>query len=102
MLLQLALFCLTESMRKDHDKSSSLIYHNTSSTAGYSGQYYSADSYGQRHQHPSHYYVYMLLEESGNLYNKLPELVDESGNDNTALMREESGGAHYRSDFPKL
>ena len=32
-------------MRKDPDKYSSLIYHNTSSTANYSGQYHSADSY---------------------------------------------------------
>ena len=62
---RIALFCLTESMRKDPDKYSSLIYHNTSSTADYSGQYYSADSYGQQQQHPSHDYVYMLLEESG-------------------------------------
>ena len=35
-LLRIALFSLTESMRKDPSKYSSLIYHNTSSTADYS------------------------------------------------------------------
>ena len=35
-LLRIALLSLTESMRKDPSKYSSLIYHNTSSTADYS------------------------------------------------------------------
>ena len=73
---------LTESMRKDPSKYSSLIYHNTSSTADYSGQYYSTASYGQQQQYPSQDYIAMLLEEAEKLYNKLiKELVDESISD---------------------
>ena len=45
-LLELALFSLTESMRKDHDKYSRLIYHNnTPSTADYNNQCYDTASY---------------------------------------------------------
>ena len=79
-LLRIALLSLTESMRKDPDRYSSFIYHNsTSSTADYSGQYYSTDSYGQQQQHPSHDYISMLLEESEKLYTSLiKEWVDES------------------------
>ena len=51
-LLKIALLSLTESMRKDPYKYSSFIYHNTSSTADYSSQYYSTDSYGQQHSIP--------------------------------------------------
>ena len=77
-LLRIALLSLTESMRKDPSKYSSLIYHNTSSTADYSGQYYSTDSYGQQQQHPSQDYISMLLEEAEKLYNKLTkEWVDQ-------------------------
>ena len=77
-LLRIALLSLTESMRKDPSKYSSLIYHNTSSTADYSGQYYSTDSYGQQQQHPSQDYIDMLLEEAEKLYNKLTkEWVDQ-------------------------
>ena len=80
MLLKLALLSLTESMRKDPDKYSSLIYHNnTSSNADYSSQYYAADSYGQQQQqYPSQDYIDMLIEEAEKLYNKLTkEWVDE-------------------------
>jgi len=81
-LLRIALLSLTESMRKDPSKYSSLIYHNTSSTADYSGQYYSADSYGQQQQHPSQDYIDMLIQEAEKLYNKLAkELEDESISD---------------------
>ena len=85
MLLKLALFSLTESMRKDPSKYSSFIYHNsTSSTADHSGQYYSADSYGQQ-QYPvqtADSNLDMLIEEAEKLYNKLvKKLVDESISD---------------------
>ena len=44
---------LTESMRKDPDKYSSLIYHNnTSSNADYNSQNYETASYGQQQQIP--------------------------------------------------
>jgi hypothetical protein len=66
-LLRIALLSLTESMRKDPSKYSSLIYHNTSSTADYSGQYYSSDSYGQQ-QHPSQDYIDVLIQEAEKLY----------------------------------
>ena len=62
-LLRIALLSLTESMRKDPSKYSSLIYHNTSSTADYSGQYYSNASYGQQQQHPSQDYIDVLIQE---------------------------------------
>ena len=82
-LLRIALLSLAESMRKDPSKYSSLIYHNTSSTADYSGQYYSADSYGQQQQrYPSQDYIDVLIQEAEKLYNKLAkELEDESISD---------------------
>ena len=82
ILLKLALLSLTESMRKDPDRYISLIYHNTFSTADYSGQYYSTDSYGQQQQHPSQDYIDMLIQEAEKLYNKLAkDLEDESISD---------------------
>ena len=81
-LLRIALLSLTESMRKDPSKYSSLIYHNTPSTADYSGQYYSDASYGQQQQHSSQDYISVLIEECEKLYNKLAkELGDESISD---------------------
>jgi hypothetical protein len=83
-ILRIALLSLTESMRKDPSKYSSLIYHNnTSSTANYSGQYHSsADSYGQQQQYPSQDYIDMLIQEAEKLYSKLAkELGDESISD---------------------
>jgi hypothetical protein len=82
-LLRIALLSLAESMRKDPDKYSSLIYHNnTSSTADHSGQYYSSDSYGQQQQYPSQDYIDVLIQEAEKLYNKLAkELEDESISD---------------------
>ena len=87
MLLKLALLSLTESMRKDPVKYSSLMYNSTSSilktpSTGYSSnQHYGATSSGQQ-RYPSLNYISTLLEESQKLYNKLAkELVDESIND---------------------
>jgi hypothetical protein len=74
---------LTESMRKDPVKYSSLMYNSTSSipktpSTGYSSnQHYGATSSGQQ-RYPSLDYMSMLLEESEKLYNKLAkEWVDE-------------------------
>ena len=77
-LLRIALLSLTESMRKDPDRFSSLIYHNNiSSNIDYNSQNYSANSYGQQ-QYPAQAYMDMLIEEAERLYNKLTkELVDE-------------------------
>lgn len=78
MVLKLALLSLTESIRKEPDKYSQLIYHNTPSTANYNSQYYDTASYGQQQQYPSQVYTDMLLEEAEKLYNKLAkELGDE-------------------------
>ena len=82
MLLKLALLSLTESMRKDPDKYSQLIYHNTPPTAASSGyssnQYYGTASSEQQQQYPSWDCIDMLLEETEKLYNKLAkELLDE-------------------------
>jgi hypothetical protein len=79
MVLKLALLSLIESMRKDPDKYSRLIYHNTPSAANYNSQCYDTDSYGQQQQqYPSHAYTDMLLEEAEKLYNKLTkEIGDE-------------------------
>ncbi|MGA9170273.1 MAG: hypothetical protein WBZ20_09025 [Nitrososphaeraceae archaeon] len=64
-------------MRKDPDKYSRLIYHNTPSTVNYNSQIYDSASYGQQ-QHPLQAYGDMLLEESEKLYDKLAkELGDE-------------------------
>ena len=82
MLLKLALLSLTESMRKDQDKYSQLIYHNTPPTAA-SSDYGSNQCYGtasseQQQQYPSWDCIDMLLEEAEKLYNKLAkELLDE-------------------------
>ena len=91
-LLRIALLSLSESMRKDPSKYSSLIYHNnTSSTADCSGQYYSSDSYGQQQQYPSHDYISMLLEESEKLYTSLiKEWVDEIITDYTSSITSSS------------
>ena len=48
-----------------------MIYHNTSSTADYSSEYYSTDSYGQQRQYPSQDYIDVLIQEAEKLYNKL-------------------------------
>jgi hypothetical protein len=79
MVLKLGLLSLIESMRKEPDKYSQVIYHNTSSAANYNSQDYVAASYGQQQQqYPSHAYTDMLLEEAEKLYNKLAkELGDE-------------------------
>jgi hypothetical protein len=80
MLLKLALFSLTESMRKDPDKYSSLIYLNTSSAANYNSQYYDTDSYGQQQQYQSQNhsieaYTDKLIDEAEKLYNKLAKEI---------------------------
>jgi hypothetical protein len=89
MLLKLALLSLTESMRKDPDKYSTLIFNNTSSSttsaADYNSQYH-AISYGHQQytsqDYPIEAYTSMLLEEAEKLYDKLAkELVDESISD---------------------
>ena len=79
MVLKLALLSLIESMGKDPDKYSQLIYRNTPSTANYNSQNYDAASYvQQQQQYPSQAYTDMLLEEAEKLYNKLAkELGDE-------------------------
>jgi hypothetical protein len=87
MLLKLALLSLTESMRKNPNKYSHLIYNNnTSSTPRTQATDYDTD-YGQK-QYPSQTAdsnLDMLLEEAEKLYNKLAkELVDESINDYTS------------------
>jgi len=84
MVLKLALLSFTESMRKDQNKYSHLIYNNnTSSTASRTqATDYGPASYGKQQQYPSQAYTDMLLEESEKLYNKLSkELVDESISD---------------------
>jgi hypothetical protein len=49
---------LIESMRKEPDKYSHLIYHNAPSAANYNNQYYDAASYGQQQQqYPSQAYI---------------------------------------------
>jgi hypothetical protein len=86
-LLRIALLSLTESMRKDPDKYSRLLYHNnTPSNADYNNQYYDTISYtyGRQPQNQSQDYTDMLKEEAEKLYNKLvKELVDESISDYT-------------------
>lgn len=86
MLLKMALLSLTESMRKDPDTYSSLMYNSMSSSIpktqsiGYSSnQHYGPASSGQQQQYPSQDCIDVLLEEAEKLYNKLvKELVDES------------------------
>jgi hypothetical protein len=83
MLLKLALLSLIESMRKDPDTYSSLMYNSMSSipktqSIGYrSNQHYGAASSGLQ-RYSSLDYISMLLEESEKLYDKLAkEWVDE-------------------------
>ena len=86
-LSRLGLFVFTESMRKDPDKYSRLLYHNnTPSNADYNNQCYAASyTYGQQPQNRSQDYTDMLKEEAEKLYNKLvKELVDESISDYTS------------------
>lgn len=81
MVLKLALLSLIESMRKDPDKYSQLIYHNTPSTANYNSRCYDTASYGQQ-QYPSRDCISMVIEEAEKLYNKLAkELGDEITSD---------------------
>ena len=72
-LLRIALLSLTESIRKDPDKYSRLLYHNnTPSNADYNNQCYAASyTYGQQPQNRSQDYTDMLKEEAEKLYNKL-------------------------------
>ena len=95
MLLKLALLSLTESMRKDQDKYSQLIYHNTPPTASTdygSDQYYATASYGQQQQYPSWDCIDMLLEEAEKLYNKLAKellntsITDYASNTSSSLL----------------
>src|SRR5438105_1377040 len=86
MLLKLALFSLTESMRKDPDKFNAFIFcdnkssSSTTQSRGYS-QYYDTVPCRQQ-QYPSQDYIIMLVDGSEKLYNKLvKELVDESISD---------------------
>jgi hypothetical protein len=78
MLLKLSLLSLTESMRKDPDRYSSLIYHYKPPTAASadhsSNQYYEIASYGQR-QYPSQDCTAMILDEAEKLYNKLAKEI---------------------------
>jgi hypothetical protein len=75
VLLKLALLSLTESMSKDPDRYSSLIYHNNiSSNTDYDSQNYETASYGQQ-QYPSHVYISMLLEEAEKLFTSLEKII---------------------------
>jgi hypothetical protein len=77
MLLKLALLSLTESMGKDPDRYSSLIYHNNTSSSSTTPSTEYGDQYGQQ-QYRSPDYIDMLMEEAEKLYNKLAkEMVDE-------------------------
>jgi hypothetical protein len=65
MVLKLPLLSLTESMRKDPDKFSHLIYNNnTSLTPRTQATDYDTASYVQQQQYPSQAYTDMLLEEA--------------------------------------
>ena len=63
-LLRIALLSLTESMRKDPDKYSSLIYHNnTSSNADYNNHVYAASyTYGPPRSSPPQQQELTMLE----------------------------------------
>jgi hypothetical protein len=75
MLLKLAILSLTESMRKDPDRYSSLIYHNNiSSNTDYNSQNYENASYGQQ-QYTSQDYIDVLIEEAEKLYTSLIKKV---------------------------
>jgi hypothetical protein len=84
-LLRIALLSLIESMRKDPDRYSSLIYHNsTSSNTEYNSQNYETASYGQLQQYQSQDYISMLIEEAEKLYTSLiKEWVDNPRLSNT-------------------
>ena len=71
---------LTESMRKDPDKYSCLLYHNnTSSNADYTTSIMLLLPMDNSQQNQSQDYIDVLIEEAEKLYNKLiKELVDES------------------------
>jgi hypothetical protein len=92
MLLKLALLSLTESMRKDPDRYSSLIYHNnTSSNIEYNSQNYETASYGQQQQYQSQDYISMLIEEAEKLYTTvIKEWVDKIITDYTFSMSSSS------------
>ena len=80
MLLKLALLSLIESIRRDPDKYTSLIYHNnTPSNTDCISQYYDTASYTWRtEQYPSQNYKDMLIKESEKLYTSLvKEWVDK-------------------------
>ena len=77
-LLRIALLSLTESMRKDPDKYSSFIYHNSTLQldiiVGSIIPLIPMDK-----EHPSQEYIDVLIQEAEKLYNKLAkELGDES------------------------
>ncbi len=87
VLLKYALLSLVESMKKDPDKYSSLIYndiYSSTSTTVYGSQYLAFDKYGQQQQHPSSVYyseacIGMLIDEAESVFNKLMrECVDGS------------------------
>jgi hypothetical protein len=78
-LLRIALLSLTESMRKDPDKYSRLLYYNnTPSNADYNSQDYDTFSYGQQQQqYPSQAYTDMLLEEAEKLFTNLEKMLTD-------------------------
>jgi hypothetical protein len=82
-LLKLALLSLTQSMRNDPEKYSSLIHYGALSTGGYSRPYYGASYiHAQQPYQTKNYgsedYMAMLVEEADKLCNKLPrEVVDK-------------------------
>jgi hypothetical protein len=89
VLLKYALLSLVESMKKNRDKYSSLIYNeiypSTPSTTVYVSQYYASfDMNGRHQQYPSSDYynedcIDMLVEEADKIYNKFTrECIDES------------------------
>ena len=89
VLLKYASLSLVESMKKDPEKFSSLIYNNifspASPTWNYLRQYHDAsDTYGKGVQHspPDHYSdacIHMLNEQAEEVFNKLAnELIEES------------------------
>jgi hypothetical protein len=100
MLLKLALLSLTQSMKKDPDRYSSLIYHNnTSSNTDYNSQNYDTASYGQQEQYQSQDYISMLIEEAEKLYTTLiKEYVDEIITDYTFSISSPSFPVLSQSD----
>jgi hypothetical protein len=96
MVLKLALLSLIESMGKDQDKFSSLIYHNRSSTTQSENfsQYYFAGSYGQQpypsQDYPIEAYTAMLLEAAEKLYDKLAKELGDGSISDYAFRRSSS------------